>query len=205
MRYWDGSTVLFWSDLWNDNILESKFPRFYSFARNKNISVAKFLSNNTLEAQFHLPLSEQAFQEFRSLQDLIQALQVDQNSKDSWEYIWGSKNYSSSKCYNFPYKNIQPPAPFLWIWNSKFCNKLRVFLWLLLMDRLNTRNILRRKKQKLQGNNYNCVISNSNIEESAFHLFFSCPFSQTCWQHLGTSWNLLGFLLKIKESQSISS
>jgi len=104
----DGSTVLFWSDLWNDNILESKFPRLYSFARNKNISVARFLSNNTLEAQFHLPLSEQAFQEFQSLQELIQDLQVDQNSKDSWEYIWGSMNYSSSKCYNFPYKNIQP-------------------------------------------------------------------------------------------------
>jgi hypothetical protein len=103
--------------------LESKFSRLFSFARNRNISVASFLSNNTLEAQFHLPLSEQAFQEFQSLQDLIQALQVDSNtnssSKDSWEYIWGSKNYYSSKCYNLPYKNIQPPSPFLWIWNSK--------------------------------------------------------------------------------------
>jgi hypothetical protein len=38
----DGSIVLFWSDLWNGNILESKFPRLYSFARNKNISVANF-------------------------------------------------------------------------------------------------------------------------------------------------------------------
>ena len=185
----DGSTVLFWSDLWNDNILESKFPRLYSFARNKNISVARFLSNNTLEAQFHLPLSEQAFQEFQSLQELIQDLQVDQNSKDSWEYIWGSKNYSSSKCYNFPYKNIQPPSPFLWIWNSKCCNKLRVFSWLLLMDRLNTRNILRRKKHKLQGNNYNCVLCSNNIEETAFHLFFTCPFTQACWQHLGINWD----------------
>jgi hypothetical protein len=46
----DGSTVLFWFDLWNDNILESEFPRPYSFARNKNILVASFLSNNTLEA-----------------------------------------------------------------------------------------------------------------------------------------------------------
>jgi hypothetical protein len=71
----DGSTMLFWSNLWNGNILESKFPRLYSFARNKNISVAIFLSNNMFEAQFHLPLSEQAFQEFQSLQVLIEALQ----------------------------------------------------------------------------------------------------------------------------------
>jgi hypothetical protein len=184
----DGSTVLFWSDLWNDNVLESKFPRLYSFARNKKISVATFLTNNTLEAQFHLPLSEQAFQEFQGLQAHIQALQIDSNTSDSWEYIWGDKNYSSSKCYNLPYKNSQPPAPFLWIWNSKCCNKLRVFSWLLLMDRLNTRDILRRKKQKLR-DNYNCVLCNNNTEETAFHLFFSCPFSQSCWQHLGISWD----------------
>ena len=104
-------------------------------------------------------------------------------------YIWGSRVYSSSKFYNFPYKNIQPPDLFLWIWNSKRCNKLRVFSWLLFMDRLNTRNILKRKKQKLEGNNYNCVLCSNNIEETAFHLFFSCPFSQTCWQHLGINWD----------------
>ena len=81
------------------------------------------------------------------------------------------------------------PSPFLWIWNSRCCNKLRVFSWLLLMDRLNTRNILRRNKHKLQGNNYNCVLCSNNIEETAFHLFFSCPFSQACWQHLGINWD----------------
>ena len=58
------------------------------------------------------------------------------------------------------------------------------------MDRFNTRNILRTKKQKLQGNNYNCVLCNNSIEESALHLFFNCPFSQACWQYLGISWDL---------------
>jgi len=53
-------------------------------------------------------------------------------------------------------------------WDSKCCNKLRVFTWLLLMDRLNTRNILKRKKQKLEGDNYNCVLCNRNMEETTF-------------------------------------
>ena len=52
------------------------------------------------------------------------------------------------------------------------------------MDRLNTRNILKRKKHKLEGNNYNCVLCNNNVEETAFHLFFSCSFSQACWRFL---------------------
>jgi hypothetical protein len=188
-RIGDGSTVLFWSDLWNDNVMQVKFPRLYSFARHKKISVSQFLLNNSLESQFHLPLSEQAYQEFQSLQEYIQTIQVQQDSKDSWRYIWGSNIYTSSSFYNFPYKNIQPPAPFVWIWDSKCCNKLRVFSWLLFMDRLNTRNILKRKKHKLEGNNYNCVLCTNNVEETAFHLFFSCPFSKECWQYLGIQWN----------------
>jgi len=114
-RIGDGSTVLFWSDLWNDNVMQVKFPRLYSFTRHKRISVSQFLLNNSLESQFHLPLSEQAYQEFQSLQEYIQTIQVQQDSKDSWRYIWGSNIYTSSSFYNFPYKNIQPPAPFVWI------------------------------------------------------------------------------------------
>ena len=158
--------------------------------KTKKISVAKFLTSNTLDSQFHLPLSEQAYQEYLGLQELIQNIQVQEDSKDSWHYMWGNSTYSSSKFYNFPYKHVSPPAPFLWIWQSKCCNKLRVFTWLLLMDRLNTRNILKRKKHKLEGNNYNCVLCNHNVEETALHLFFTCPFSQACWQHLGVQWNL---------------
>jgi hypothetical protein len=52
----DGSTVLFWSDVWNGHLLQHKLPRLYSFAKNKNISFAAFLHNDSMEAQFHLPL-----------------------------------------------------------------------------------------------------------------------------------------------------
>jgi len=147
----NGSTVLFWSDLWNDNVMQNNFPRLFTFAKNKKISVLQFLSNNNLESQFHLPLSEQAYQEYQTMQDYIQTIQVQQDTKDSWHYIWGSSSYTSSKFYNFPYKNVQPPAPFLWIWDSKCYNKLKVFSWLMIMDRLNTRNLLKRKKTQVGG------------------------------------------------------
>jgi len=193
----DGSTVLFWLDFWNDNIMQTKYPRLYTFAKNKNISVVQFLTNNTLEIQFHLPLSEQAYHEYQSLQDYLQIIQVQQEDKDTWQYIWGNNTYSSSKLYNLPYKNIQPPKPLVWIWDSKCCNKFGVFTWLLLMDRRNTRNILKRKKQKLEGDDYNCVLCNRNMEETAFHLFFGCPFSQSCWQQLDIHWNLSADLFQM--------
>jgi predicted RNA-binding protein len=54
----DGTTMLFWSDIWNDHLMQHQFPRLFSYAKNKNISVVQFLLNNSIETQFHLPLSE---------------------------------------------------------------------------------------------------------------------------------------------------
>jgi hypothetical protein len=100
------------------------------------------------------------------------------------EIYLGNAEYSSSKFYNLRYSNIQPPKPFIWIWSSKCSNKIKVFGWLILMDRLNVRNILRRKKHKLKRKGYSCVLCPRNREETTFHLFFSCPFSQECWSTL---------------------
>jgi hypothetical protein len=56
----DGKNVLFWHDLWNDNIRRNKYPRLFTFAKNQSISVASFLTQENLTDIFHLPLTEQA-------------------------------------------------------------------------------------------------------------------------------------------------
>lgn len=60
-------------------------------------------------------------------------------------------------------------------------------------------------KQELEGHNYSCVLCNQNVEETV-HLFFTCPFSQACWQHLGVQWNLVidffHMLLQVKQGFS---
>jgi hypothetical protein len=168
----NGTTVMFWSEVWNSNIMEQKIPRLCCYAKNKNISVASSIQNNYFEQQVHVPLSVQAFQEYQQMHDIIQQTQISSGAKDIWSYLWGTASYSASKFYHLPYKNVQPPRPFLWIWNFSCSNKVRVFSWLLLMDRLNGRNILRRKKHKLEGNNYNCVLCPNGREETTFYLFF---------------------------------
>jgi hypothetical protein len=57
------------------------------------------------------------------------------------------------------------------------------------MDMLNVKIILEKKKHKLKGNNYKCVCCLRNREETTYHLFFSCPFSQDCWRYLNIHWN----------------
>jgi hypothetical protein len=62
--------------------------------------------------------------------------------------------------------------------------KRKIFFWLLLRDRLSTREILRRRNMFLE--DYNCVFCASMpVEESVTHLFLHCPFAQACWATLG--------------------
>jgi hypothetical protein len=43
------------TDIWNDLLLQHKFPRLYSFAKNKNIFAEQFLMHNHIGEQFHMP------------------------------------------------------------------------------------------------------------------------------------------------------
>ena len=57
-----------------------------------------------------------------------------------------------------------------------------IFFWLLLLDRLNTRNLLGRKRFELPS--YSCVTINCPEEETLVHLFLSCPFVEACWDYI---------------------
>jgi hypothetical protein len=54
-----------------------------------------------------------------------------------------------------------------------------VFFWLLLKDRLSTRDMLRRKNMQLPS--YHCVCCNLGTNETLPHLFLTCSFAQACW------------------------
>jgi hypothetical protein len=52
-----GDTMLLWEDMWNGHYLINELPRLFSFARNKHISMAQYLSNSNLHHNFYTPLS----------------------------------------------------------------------------------------------------------------------------------------------------
>jgi hypothetical protein len=68
-------------------------------------------------------------------------------------------------------------------------NKLKIFIWLIFRDRINSRNLLKRKKYKIEGDDYSCVLCNLDIEEYTYHLLFLWPFSEQCWDFLAIHWD----------------
>ena len=67
------------------------------------------------------------------------------------------------------------------VWNSKVPAKVKVFGWLLLLDRINTRANLHHKHIL---DYTNCPRCPATIEDQS-HLFFTCPRAALIWQRLG--------------------
>lgn len=156
-----GNTVLFWSDSWTDQPLKEKFPQLYSFTRKLKCSI-RFFIDQDVERTLSLPLSTQAADQLQVVDSLLQDRNWDDNVKDIWSYSWGSSKYSSKKAYNILIGVTAASPLFKWLWASSNLGKHKFFFWLLLRDRLNTRNLLRRKNMELD--DYSCELCNSGCE-----------------------------------------
>jgi hypothetical protein len=110
----------------------------------------------------------------------------DETLCDTWIYSWGTSNYSSKKAYTtFIDSSLASPL-FKWLWKSSNLGNHKFFFWLLLRDRLNTKNLLRGKHMHLE--DYSCVLCSQGCEETSFHLFFECRFSKDCWASIPINW-----------------
>jgi len=117
-----GDTVLFWNDKWDLGVLSLWFPQLYSFVRNGNILVQKFLSQ-TAHQNFHTPLSEIASQQLQDLAELVMAVAVDSQSFDQWSYVWNSPTYVVKKAYDVLKGSIPTSPIFKWMWESSVVSR----------------------------------------------------------------------------------
>jgi hypothetical protein len=62
-----GDTILICSDLLSGKILNLEFPQLFSFAINNKITIKEAVETQEFQDLFHLPLSEEAFEQFCEL------------------------------------------------------------------------------------------------------------------------------------------
>lgn len=142
------------------------------------------LAAPSLVHNFHLPLSIQAHQQLQNLLATLHALQP-QGDSDQWSYIWGSSVFTASRAYKEIIGHSSVHPLFLAIWNSKCQMKHKVFFWLLLKDRLSTKDLLQRRNMELDS--YTCDLCILRRIESVAHLFLRCNFAKACWSSIGVS------------------
>jgi hypothetical protein len=129
------------SSIWSDTVLSQTYPRLASFARNEGASVFEVMQADDLDNLFLLPLSQQAFEELECLQAQFQVLPYDVDAVDRWIPIWGNQ-YTSRRFYYEVFKNMEAHPAVKVIWKSRCTPHVKFFAWLVLVDRLNTKNIL---------------------------------------------------------------
>jgi hypothetical protein len=65
--------------------------------------------------------------------------------------------------------------------------KMKVFAWLLLFDRLNIKDLLKRHQWNVTEDS-TCVLCHSHAYEDRVPLFFECKFSTRVWSYLQVEW-----------------
>jgi hypothetical protein len=187
-----GTTILCWHDKWcNNEILAVKYPQLYSFAKQRRITLQSAVAYNQedIYEMFNLPLSMVAVDQCNQLSVMLtNHYHQEELMNDDWSFPGKPGRYPTKKVYLAITKPPTAPAPYKWIWKSCCLPKQKFFFWVLVQDRLNTKELMRRKNFFVESKY--CVLCDEQIEESMFHLFFSCDFSQNFWWKLGEEWNV---------------
>jgi hypothetical protein len=185
VKHGRGDTFLFWLDNWSlcgsITPMRQRFPRLFSFVLDEHMSAAEVFAAQDFSELFFRPLSIQAFHELGELQMIMQANPLSQQ-KDHWTYTWGEK-YSPGLFYKHIHKHIQVPRVYKWLWKSCCRMTTKMFAWLLLHNRINTRDMLQRRHWKVT-NDVHYELCPSRIYEDRIHLFFECCFSKRVWNYL---------------------
>lgn len=91
------------------------------------------------------------------------------------------------------FKHLQGPPTFKRVWNSKCTQRICFYMWLILVDRLNTKTMLRRRKCNVQPNVF-CVMCVMGMWRRISITYFSPAPLQLA---AGKSWASIGSLGQI--------
>jgi hypothetical protein len=93
---------------------------------------------------FILPILQEAFNKLQNLRDHLLLQMFDEHDKDTWSYQWGNTNILSKKFLQDVFSKLaSTPDVFLDV-EIQSTPRVKFFAWLILVDRLNTKMMLRR-------------------------------------------------------------
>jgi hypothetical protein len=175
----DGRHTSFWTDSWIDNKpLSIQFPALFSHVQHPNRTVAESFTENGWQLRFYHITSRRAERELDTLMDLIDGIILNDEADTRSMRFGPYKNFSvKACCYAMNYGGVTAFGN-TEIWSSLAPKKCKIFAWLVLHNRLNTRERLARRNIIL---NATCPFG-CQIDENLTHLLFSCPYSFLIWQ-----------------------
>jgi hypothetical protein len=174
----NGKSTFFWHDRWLlTEPLSLIYPALYTHHLSPQARVADVMQSG-IEANLRPRLTSAASADLSSLLVLLQE-QHFSAEPDRRTMLCGAP-FSSKEAYIQLHSHLAN-ADLMPIWKSRLPHRIRVFAWLLYMDRLNTREKL---ANKTIIDDSSCPLCADSVEDRE-HLFFSCPAAQAIWTKIG--------------------
>ena len=119
---------------------------------------------------------------------LFYSISVDRtSSKISWRWT-GTGKFSCPTAYTTMHdRGLRSPTQRR-LWKIKVPMKVRIFIWLMLEDKILTQEVLGVRGCIVQPG---CHLCDSSVMESRDHLMWECPFARRFWRGLGAHHNLV--------------
>ena len=175
------------------------FPRIFRLSRLHNVTIDSLAlsNNNTVNWNFGFRrnLNDGEALEVSGLLGLIERVVLQNSKVDTrrWNLevsgVFTCKSFRNFLCKENPSPNFDPAS---FIWKSKVPPKVKILGWLVAHGRLNTCDMLQRRRPNSCFSPHWCVLCKMN-GESAIHTFLQCESASYLWQKLyweaGLTWD----------------
>lgn len=101
--------------------------------------------------------------------------------------VWTLESSGLFSCKSFfkaliPVQNLDLSFLAKRIWNQKIPPRVKAFLWLTVLNRINTMDVLQRTRPNMALFPQWCILCKNAIESSS-HIFIHCKFTSTIWNY----------------------
>jgi hypothetical protein len=183
----------FWKSTWLGNQpLSIQFHVLFDLTYDKDVSVNGVFTSNFESLTFRRRIVGNLKLLYDELINYCNQVSLsDQEDKIVWTLE--KKGFSVNSLYRKKMEN-QTLIPYKFLWKSKWPHKIKVFFWLVVRNKILTKDNLRKR----------CWIGSLNccfygVDESIDHLFFKCPIAQYMWRVIQIALNLRSIPKNIKD------
>ena len=176
---------MFWRDPWlQGRAFADLMPELFKFCTMRNLTVAQALTDGKWMRHFRRDLSVQALHQFIKLHDMVENIQLREETQDTVTWRWTANGvYSASSAYELQFEGSTRFNYRDLIWSSDAPLKCRIFGWLALRGKCHTADCLAKKGWP---HNAACVLCLSE-PETALHLLATCNVAIRLWKKLLTT------------------
>lgn len=173
----NGQNCRFWEEVWAGSIpLKLEFPSLYDLCNDKNCLVSDCWAGDGWRVEFRRPLGDSDYREWEKLVSMLYWHRLNNGSDHFCWLLEKSGKYTVRSMYRRLVFRGVVNKRMAKLWKSKLPNKLKVFFWLVVQDKLQTGVNL--KKREWKGDGKCCLCG---VEESGNHIFFNCHIARVIW------------------------